>query len=203
MSGIGGGIVKDAYERRALLLHLGDVLQAVNRLMNCSSGEQTVDEALAATDSLKGLPLLTQVSSSMTTRDFVRHAVAAFRSWPKELLELELDREQLAREVQRALFVGNAPGWHAYVATLREEVVWFGTGLEAVEQSKADLAAASEDALAPNPLTGETAGARADSSDIESDDHAHARKSRESVESVESVESDPRFYPSWPWKSEV
>lgn len=187
--------VKDAYERRALLLHLGDVLETVNRLMTCNADRQTVHEVVAANDSLEGLPLLLQISPSMTTRDFVEHACAAFDSWPKALLELELDREYLARTVREALFAGNAQGWQAYVATLREAVAWFGTGLETIEEIQPGEAAASGDTDEPEPLARDAQMARPHAADIERDDGDRSPASRE------SVESDPRLYPSWPWKS--
>lgn len=195
--------VKDAYERRALLLHLGDVLEAVNRLMICSGDKegkqdkQTVHEAVAAHDSLEGLPLLTHVSPSMTTRDFVEHATAAFLSWPRELLELELDREQLARTVQQALFTGNAQGWQDYAATLRKAVAWFGADLKPVEAGEQPgEAAAGADTQQPDPLADADTG-RPDAGDIERDSGDRSQAARE------SVENGGRLYPSWPWKSGV
>ncbi|WP_454825665.1 hypothetical protein [Paraburkholderia xenovorans] len=198
--------MKDAYERRALLLHLGDVLEAVNRLMICSGDKegkqdkqdkQTVHEAVAAHDSLEGLPLLTHVSPSMTTRDFVEHATAAFLSWPRELLELELDREQLARTVQQALFTGNAQGWQDYVATLRKAVAWFGANLKPVEAGEQPgEAATGADTQQPDPLADADTG-RPDAGDIERDSGDRSQAARE------SVENGGRLYPLWPWKSGV
>lgn len=189
--------MKDAYERRALLLHLGDVLETVNRLMACGADRQTVNEAVAANDSLKGLPLLTHVSPSMNSRDFIGQVAAGFVAWPKALLELELDREQLARTVRQALFAGNVQGWQDYVATLRESVAWFGTGQEPLEASEVAEAATSSDAEQPEPLARDAQMARAGAGDIERESGDPSSASRE------SVENDERLYPSWPWKSGV
>jgi hypothetical protein len=189
--------VKDAYERRALLLHLGDVLETVNRLMACGADRQTVNEAVAANDSLKGLPLLTHVLPSMNSRDFIEHVAAGFVSWPKALLELELDREPLARTVRQALFAGNAQGWQDYVATLRESVAWFGSGQEPIEASEAAEAATSSDAEQPEPLARDAQMARPGAGDVERESGDPLSASRE------SVENDERLYPSWPWKSGV
>ncbi|EIF30855.1 hypothetical protein BCh11DRAFT_06364 [Burkholderia sp. Ch1-1] len=193
--------MKDAYERRALLLHLGDVLEAVNRLMICSGdkqGKQTVHEAVAAHDSLKGVPLLMHVSPSMATRDFVEHATAAFLSWPRELLELELDREQLARTVQQALFADNAQGWQDYVVRLREAVAWFGADLKPIETSQRPGEVVTRaDTEQPDPLARDADTGRPDSGDIERDNGDQSQASRE------SVENGGRLYPSWPWKSGV
>jgi hypothetical protein len=189
--------MKDAYERRALLLHLGGVLHAVNRLMICSADKQTLHEAMAANASLEGLTLLMHVSPSMTTRDFVERAAAAFQSWPEELLALELNREQLARTVRQALFAGNVQGWQAYVASLREAVAWFGKGVDPVEASPAGEAGASGDPEQPDRAAPDIDGTRPDAGDIERDGAAQKQTSRA------SVEDDRRFYPSWPWKPEV
>jgi hypothetical protein len=191
--------MRDAYERRALLLHLGDVLDAVNRLMLCSAGAdtQTVQEAIDANQSLDGLPLLMHVSPSMSTRDFVARAVAAFLSWPKELLELKLDREQLARTVQQALFAGNAPGWHGYVAALRESVAWFGEGVEPMTANRSAEADTGGETEQRDPPARDVGERRPDGGDIERDGAGQAAPSRA------SVENERGFYPSWPWKPEV
>src|SRR5260370_64625 len=113
--------MKDAFERRALLLHLGDVLQAVSGLLKCGASHKTVHELAAANESLASFPLLTQISHGMTPQELVQRATDAFFAWPRELLEPELNRERLASTVRRSLFAGNADGWRAYVAALRVE----------------------------------------------------------------------------------
>ena len=189
--------MRDAYERRALLLHLGDVLDAVNRLMLCGADTQTVRKAMDANNSLQGLALLMHVSPSMTVRDFVGRAAAAFLSWPRELLELELDREQLARTVQQALFAGNAQGWQAYVATLRDSVAWFGTGVDPGTASQSGEAGTSGETEQLDPPARDVGERRRDAGDIERDGAGQTPASRASVENERS------FYPSWPWRSEV
>lgn len=189
--------MKDAYERRSLLLHLGKVLEAVNRLPIDRVDERPVHEIVAEDASLAQFPLLAQLSPGMRTREFVRRAASAFFSWPAALLEAELDREQLALSVQRALFADNPAGWHAYVAVLQQEVAWFGLGVPAVEAIGGAESVPDDDAERPDSPDSDTVPERTDAGDIERNDAGAARASRE------SVESGSPLYPSWPWKSSV
>jgi hypothetical protein len=185
----------DAYERRALLLHLGDVLEAVSCVVSCGDDQQAVDQLVAEHELLEAFPLLTQVSVGMRAREFAQRAISAFCSWPQELLEAELDRDVLATTVKRSLFPGNATGWHAYLATLQKEVSWFGRGIQLVEavqdsgQTTADFRGGDAEIVAldePSSIA-----------DIEREDVGRVAGRRESVESA------PGLYPSWPWKPEL
>jgi hypothetical protein len=173
----------DAYDRRALLLHLGDVLEAIRRLTVCSPDQQLVCEAVAAHGSLKNLPLLTQVSPRMHTREFVEKAVAAFVAWPTELLKPELDREQLARTVQRSLFSDNPAGWQAYAALRREAVAWFGTGVDPAEVDRRGEGVTNDDADLSDPVDRDAPVARPNVGDIERDGAGQSPAPRESIES--------------------
>ncbi|MGU7774724.1 hypothetical protein ACV229_31695 [Burkholderia sp. MR1-5-21] len=182
--------MKDAFERRALLLHLGDVLEAIERLSAGGEGERkTLHQLIAANEALASLPLLQQVSQQMTLHEFVQRASAAFSTWPRALLEPELNREHLASMVQRNLFAGNPAGWRAYVRGFKPEVAWFGDGLPAGDtdaESRADTYdAVEEDARADEPAV---------VGDVERDEAS-------TMYERESVESGGPFYPSWPWKS--
>ncbi|MGU7784257.1 hypothetical protein [Burkholderia sp. PU8-34] len=182
--------MKDAFERRALLLHLGDVLEAIERLAAGGEGERkTLHQLIAANEALAGLPLLQQVSQQMTLHEFVQRASAAFSTWPRALLEPELNREHLAAMVQRNLFAANTAGWRAYVRELKPEVAWFGDGL---------------------PAEGAAAETRADPCDMGAEDARVAeptvvgdveRGEASAMNERESVEGGGPFYPSWPWKS--
>lgn len=181
--------MKDAFERRALLLHLGEVLAAISSLLRNSDSRQTVRTLTAANDSLAGVRLLAQVSHHMTPREFVQRAADAFHLWPQQLLELELDYEGLASSVQRNLFADNPVGWHAYVEDMKREVAWFGADLPRIE-SHEDPSADSTVAEPP----AEPASEAVSSTDVEAD-HGRATAGRDSVEAGE------RIYPAWPWKS--
>jgi len=181
--------MKDAFERRALLLHLGEVLAAISSLLRNSDARGTVRNLAAANDSLAGIGLLTQVSPRMTPREFVQRAADAFHLWPQQLLELELDYEGLASSVQRNLFADNPAGWHAYVEDMKREVAWFGAGVPLVE-SHEDPSADSTVAEPP----AEPASDAVSSTDVEAD-HSPTSAGRDSVEAGE------RIYPAWPWKS--
>ncbi|QCP54637.1 hypothetical protein FAZ95_37865 [Trinickia violacea] len=176
--------MKDGIERRALLLHLGEVMETVACLLKREAGQRSV-RRLAETDtSLASLPLLEHVSPRMTPVEFAQRASAAFCTWPSELLEAELNREELASTVQQHLFAGNPDGWRAYVAELRVEVPWFGEGVAVLEAVAEPVWEAVEDAPEADAP---------ESSDIE-------RASDSETTPRESVETSERIYPSWPWK---
>lgn len=185
----------DAYERRALLLHLGAVLEAASCVMACNDGEQTVHQLVAEHELLEAFPLITHVSVGMRARDFAQRTMSAFCSWPQELLEAELNHDLLAGTVQRHLFVGNPTGWHAYLATLQREVPWFGRGIRVAE-----IIEDSAQATAELPVgDAETAPLDEPSSvaDIEREDDAGETGNAERRESVTGL------YPAWPWKPDV
>ncbi|MBB5503195.1 hypothetical protein [Paraburkholderia sp. MM5384-R2] len=183
--------MNDAFERRALLLHLGDVLEVVNRLLKWGVGHKTVRELAAAHDPLGGFPLLEQVSPGMTAEQFVQRVSDAFFAWPRELLEPELNRKRLASTVRRSLFADNANGWRAYVAALRSDVRWFGVGLPSVKAGE-DVCADSTDGSSESLQADEAPSA----GDVE-------RNGGQAEDQRESVESSGRVYPSWPWKSDA
>jgi hypothetical protein len=173
--------MKDGFERRALLLHLGEVMETVACLLKRQPGQRSVHQLAEADTSLASLPLLEQVSPRMTPVEFAQRASAAFCTWPSELLEAELDRAELASTVQQHLFAGNPEGWRAYVAELRAEVPWFGEGVPAIEAAAEPFSVAI-----------------ADSPEAEAGDVERAREPEASPR--ESVETGERIYPSWPWK---
>ncbi|WP_206996132.1 hypothetical protein [Trinickia mobilis] len=177
--------MKDGFERRALLLHLGEVIETVACLLKRQGGPGSVHQLAEADTSLASLPLLEQVSPRMTPVEFAQRASAAFCTWPSELLEAELNREELASTVQRHLFAGNPDGWRAYVAELRAEVPWFGEGVPV-----------------PEALTEAISAAVADTPETEAPEAGDVERARNSEASPrESVETSERIYPSWPWKS--
>ncbi|TDN62893.1 hypothetical protein [Paraburkholderia sp. BL10I2N1] len=183
--------MKDAFERRALLLHLGEVIQAVSRLLKYGDTRKTVHELLAANDSLGSFRLLTQISRHMMPTEFAQRAADAFLTWPQDLLEFELDREALASAVQRNLYAGNPAGWRAYVADMRREVVWFGVGLSPA-QSAEDARADSMAEESGVQLASEVSSV----ADVE-------RTDGQAAVARDSVETSDRIYPSWPWKAVV
>ncbi|MGF6756981.1 hypothetical protein [Paraburkholderia sp. GAS42] len=199
--------MKDAYERRALLLHLGDVLEAIQDVLHRRRDEPAVRELVAAHHSLARFPLLTQISPQMPVQEFVERSTRAFASWPQALLEEDLNRAQLALAVRRSLFAGNPAGWRAYAATLRTEVAWFGKNLPLVEDEGKGEAAVQTDTGDDEPANDVEEGAvevpggdeRPGAADVERGD---VEQQRAGQKGVENVESGGRIYPSWPWKSE-
>jgi hypothetical protein len=123
-------LMKDAYERRALLLHLGDVLEALSCLSRSGQRYATLGDAIAREDSLSGFTWLGYLDAGMSPRQVTERATAAFFLWPKTLLDEELNRSLLASTVQHDLFTGNAKGWEDYVTERRKDVAWFAEGLQ-------------------------------------------------------------------------
>jgi hypothetical protein len=125
-------MIDDGMERRALLLHLGDVLEAISCVMKCGHRYNTIGEAYAQEETLASFTFLRQIDAEMTPHDFAKRAASAFFLWPQELLDDELNRNVLAHVVQHDLFAGHQSGWDDYVKDLRVEVPWFGEGLGTV-----------------------------------------------------------------------
>lgn len=136
----------DRFDRRELLLHLGDVLDALHRLASKSEAGAPVTRLIQEDDSLQRFEFLRALAPQMTVAEFTQGVASAFFLWPKELLEAELDRDALASSVQHNLFDGNPEGWNAYVDYVQKKVKWFGNGLSNLEQGAA--AEPSHDAAA-------------------------------------------------------
>lgn len=122
--------MNDAYERRALLLHLGDVLESLYCLSRVSQHHKTLAAALKHEDSLAEFAWLAHLDPRIAPGDVAQRATAAFFLWPKSLLDEELNRALLASTVKHDLFANNSAGWNAYVADRQREVAWFGEGLD-------------------------------------------------------------------------
>ncbi|SAK65741.1 hypothetical protein AWB79_03257 [Caballeronia hypogeia] len=128
---------QDPWERRALLLHLGDVLETVFCLSQCADEYASIGDAVKGNDALAGFSWLAFIDERMTPRDFIRRASGAFFVWPKALLDETLNRPMLANTVRHDLFADNAKGWNAYVEERRREVPWFGEDLPQLAKSAA------------------------------------------------------------------
>ncbi|WP_254316374.1 hypothetical protein [Paraburkholderia sp. CNPSo 3272] len=70
------------------------------------------------------------MSPRMGAREFLERAASAYASWPRALLETELNRIGLASTVQRELFPDDPQGWASYAAYVRQKVSWFGLELD-------------------------------------------------------------------------
>ncbi|WP_248322418.1 hypothetical protein [Caballeronia sp. Sq4a] len=138
--------IQEPYERRALLLHLGDVLETVFCLSQCADEYASIGDAVRGNDALAGFTLLGFVDARMSPREFIRRASGAFFVWPKALLDESLNRPMLANTVKHDLFEDNPTGWRAYVEERRAEVPWFGEDLPEIAESAAPAHAAREDA---------------------------------------------------------
>jgi hypothetical protein len=119
----------DRFDRRELLLHLGDMLEALNCLARTSKPTAPVAHLMQEEDSLQRFGFLRALAPKMTVAEFTQRVASAFFLWPRELLEAELNRDALASSVQHNLFDGNPDGWKAYVSHVERTVAWFGAGL--------------------------------------------------------------------------
>ncbi len=129
--------MNDANERRALLVHMGDALQTLSRLLEHESPDETIGELLSTQQMLADIPILEHVFERMTVREFSAGLVHAFCLWPRLLLDETLDRAALAEPVRMHMFAGNPVGWAAYAASLRGDVPWFGIGLRPMKPASA------------------------------------------------------------------
>lgn len=151
---------QDPYERRALLLHLGDVLESVFCLSQCADDYASIGEAVKGNEALAGFTLLGFIDEKMAPRDFIRRASGAFFVWPKALLDETLNRPLLANTVKHDLFADNAKGWEAYRQERRKDAPWFGEDLTDVAKS-APPAHEAAPAAAPQKQKGKAASDKA------------------------------------------
>lgn len=123
--------MKDAYERRALLLQLGNVLEMLDYVREYVREDQTVGDLVLKYPILADVPLLSCVAQPMTVRDLEYRALRAFCNWPRLLLETPLDHCALAEPVRELLFDDYPFGWESYAAILAPDVPWFGAAAAA------------------------------------------------------------------------
>lgn len=138
--------MKDAFERRALLLHLGRTLQVLAHVMEARSTAATVGELIEQNPLLADEPLLEHVRPSLPLDVLIAQTLRAFCSWPERLLDPKLDHDTFAASVRDPLFDQNPGGWHAYAAGLHDEVPWFGlsdTGRQRARHRRSGRAVAS------------------------------------------------------------
>lgn len=122
--------MNEPLERRALLLHLGSVMQTLSCLLESERDDETIGALIASQPMLSDLPLLENVFEHMTVREFACAVLHALCLWPKQLLDARLDRDALATPVCVNLFAGNPRGWARYTASLAADVPWFGNGIQ-------------------------------------------------------------------------
>ncbi|AUT75582.1 hypothetical protein C2L64_45265 [Paraburkholderia hospita] len=128
----------DQFDRRELLLHLGDMLEAMSCLTKAGRPDAPVARLTKEQASLQEFGYLRTLTPKMTVAEFSARVASAFFLWSKELLESELNRNAQASTVQHDLFDGNPDGWKAYVAHMQKKVKWFGTGLPKIKKGASD-----------------------------------------------------------------
>ena len=127
----------DRFDRRELLLHLGDMLEALSCLARTGAPDTPVVQLAKEQDLFRDFGFLRAIAPKMTVAEFSARVASAFFLWPKKLLDTELDRKALASTVQHELFDGNVEGWNAYVAHMQKKVKWFGSGLQEMRNNVA------------------------------------------------------------------
>jgi hypothetical protein len=119
--------MNDAYERRALLLQLGNVLDMLNYIKEHVHGNRTVGDLVREYGDLADVPLLNNVAQTMTVNELEYRTLRAFCRWPQLLLERPLDQHALSSPVRELLFDDNPFGWESYADWLSADVPWFGS----------------------------------------------------------------------------
>jgi hypothetical protein len=119
--------MNDAYERRALLLQLGNVLEMLEYIKEHVHGDRTVGDLVGEFEDLADVPLLNNVAQTMTVNELEYRTLRAFCRWPQLLLETPLDQYALASPVRELLFDDNPFGWESYADWLAADVPWFGS----------------------------------------------------------------------------
>lgn len=143
----------DRFDRRELLLHLGDILEASSRLAEGGALDAMVSQRVREDASLREFSFLSTLAPTMTVRGFIAGAASAFFQWPRALLAMELNQDVLASAVQHNLFAGNPDGWNAYIANIQEKVQWFGIGsIEVQGASLTEPMSGATDETAPVEL---------------------------------------------------
>ncbi|REG48526.1 hypothetical protein B0G80_4762 [Paraburkholderia sp. BL6669N2] len=135
----------DRFDRRELLLHLGDILQALSHLARTGASDTPVVQLANEQDLFRDFEFFRALAPKMTVADFSARVASAFFLWARELLDTELNRKALALTVQHELFDGNPDGWNSYAGHIRKKVKWFGDGLlgsrkDAVDEPLRDAA---------------------------------------------------------------
>ncbi|WP_109482564.1 hypothetical protein [Paraburkholderia sp. C35] len=179
--------MKDAFERRALLLHLGDALHAISAALADHAKHHTLHHLLNAHPELAAHAWLAAMPPKMKTADFAARASASFAAWPALLLEEQVDYSALALAVHDNLFAEDRSGWPAYIGAIKPEVEWFGDALPFTgEPSPVVEPVQAKDEIEPP-------AARADAQGV----------SAQEASQRDSAEDNARLYPSWPWKPGV
>jgi hypothetical protein len=129
----GDSAMDDRFDRRELLLHLGDMLEALSCVARAGRPEALVRQLATEQDLFQDFEFLRALARKMTVAEFSARVASAFFLWPKELLDTELNRNALASTVQHELFDGNPDGWIAYAAHMQKKVKWFGAGLSKIK----------------------------------------------------------------------
>jgi hypothetical protein len=179
--------MKDAFERRALLLHLGDALQTLSTALVADAKHHTVHHLLNAHPELAGHAWLAAVSPKMKAAEFAKRASASFVEWPALLLEEQVDYTRLALTVRDHLFSDDRTGWRTYVDAMKREVEWFGDALPFAEE----------------PVQAAETAQPSDETDTRANDADVERAGEGSDPQRDSVESNGGLYPAWPWKPVV
>jgi hypothetical protein len=98
-------VMDNRFDRRELLFHLGDVLEALCCLGQLGRQDAPVAQLAKQNESLQEFEFLHALTPNMTVGEFGARVASALFLWPKELLEPELNRNALASTVQHDLLM--------------------------------------------------------------------------------------------------
>jgi hypothetical protein len=114
------------FDRRELLLHLGDMLEALSCLTKAGRPDAPVVRLAKEHDSLQEFGYLQALTPKMTVAEFSGRVASAFPLVAKGTARVRAQPQCVASTVQHDLFDGSPDGWKEYVVHVRKEreVVW-------------------------------------------------------------------------------
>jgi hypothetical protein len=87
----GDTAMDDRFDRRELLLHLGDMLEALSCLTKAGRPDAPVAQLAKEHESLQEFEFLRALAPKMTVAEFGTRIASAFFLWPKKLLAFQVD----------------------------------------------------------------------------------------------------------------
>ena len=185
--------MKDGFERRALLLQMGEALKAVSGKPGKGAGALVARAAVEA-----------KAPDNPALR-----VAQAYAPWSSLLLAETLNQAALAKSVS-AVFAGNPSGWKAYLKSVQKEVPGFGEGVTVLANAETTVEPATKAEKAAEKGTKadtEASAATADTLTVSATPATEASSSSVVGEgasaeaAAETAESKGGSVTSkWPWK---
>jgi hypothetical protein len=96
----GGAAMDDRFDRRELLLHLGDMLEALSCLARTGRPDAPVAQLAMQQEPLLEFEFLRSLAPRMTTAEFGARVASAFFLWPKGRFAIDVFNFFIVRRVK-------------------------------------------------------------------------------------------------------